>query len=45
MVYISSLNIKDTDRIQFIEDYYGLSNALDKAKENIEQRKKNIFGK
>lgn len=43
LIYVSSDNIEDTDRIQFIEDYYGLSNALDKAKENIEQRKKNIF--
>lgn len=40
---VGDKNKSDIKRIQFINDYYWLSNALDIAKKNIEQRKIDIF--
>lgn len=44
LIYLEdSKNKINTNKIQYINDYYGLVNALDIAKENIENRKKAIF--
>ena len=43
LIYVLSYNVEETDRIQRIKDYYGLSFVIDKAKSNIEKRKKDIF--
>lgn len=43
LIFIEKTNINNSDKVQFIDNYYGLSNAIDNAKENIRKRKEEIF--